>query len=273
MVPQQPVEERPYCGFVLCAPAASRSSGRAQRPCRPTPPSLCRVPSPREDRLASLRDFFNGQLGRGPRRGDDSSAETQAAPRGGGAVPALRGPSGRARARARHSSRSFSPRHGAGSSRRLPESLRAEAPAALQHGVERVLDVPGCRAAVRPWPLPAPSRAAPLASLWGACRPPARPLSSAPRAGPLTQSAECHVHSVEVTGSNPVRPTTSPSPTGSQSERASSPRQKAPLGAFFVPRAGWAAHAPPVRLGSRPKSDRPRRRACDYGADAMGADS
>ena len=81
----------------------------------------------------------------------------------------------------------------------------------------------------------------------GACRPPARPLSSAPHVGPLTQSAECHVHSVEVTGSNPVRPTTSPQPTGSRSEREFAPRPQAPLGAFFVPTA--ALSASPKALG------------------------
>src|SRR6185503_411466 len=58
------------------------------------------------------------------------------------------------------------------------------------------------RVATRP---PPPALASPRAALY-----PLQPSNAARdvRCGPLTQSAECHVHSVEVTGSNPVWPTT-----------------------------------------------------------------
>ena len=42
--------------------AASGSSSRAQRPGRPPPPSLCRLPCPDDARFASLRDFSDRLL-------------------------------------------------------------------------------------------------------------------------------------------------------------------------------------------------------------------
>jgi len=54
--------ESPCCGFAHFARASSRLSSRAQRPGRPLPPSLRRVPSPDEARFASRRDFRHGLL-------------------------------------------------------------------------------------------------------------------------------------------------------------------------------------------------------------------
>ncbi len=50
------------CGSAHVRPAASRSSGRAQRPGRPLPPPLCRASRMANVRFASLRDFHHGLL-------------------------------------------------------------------------------------------------------------------------------------------------------------------------------------------------------------------
>ena len=87
------------------------------------------------------------------------------------------------------------------------------------------------RALPEPHRLPGSFPAGPLASGRSAPYSP-RPLWGH---GPLTQSVECHVHSVEVTGSSPVRPTTHPaSLTGG-------PHQGACRGLFFFASAPCVA--------------------------------